>query len=413
MKKRVVVTGVGALTSLGLDVATTWQAVCAGKNGIGSVTRFNTEGFDCRIAAEINGFDPEKYIDKKSVKRMDLFTRYAVAAAKMAIADSSLKVEAENPARIGVIVGSGIGGLSILEEEHKTLLAKGPGRVSPFFIPMMINNMASGHIAIICGFKGPNTCAVTACASGNHSLGQAFRLIQNHEADIMIAGGTEAAITPLSFAGFCSARAMSTRNSEPEKASRPFDKERDGFVMGEGAGLVVLEEMEHARNRGAKIYAEVAGFGMTADAFHMTAPPADGEGGARAMKAAIDDAGLAPEAIGYINAHGTSTLVGDIAETQAIKQVFGSFAGKVAVSSTKSMTGHLLGAAGGVEFIFTALAIRDGILPPTINLTNPDPQCDLDYVPNAARKVEVEAAISNAFGFGGHNASILVRRFKP
>lgn len=410
-KRRVVVTGLGAITPLGNDVGSFWQGLMEGKSSAGNLTRFNTENFDCKIACEVKNFDPLKYFDRKSLRHMELFVQYAMVSTYMAIADAKLDLSKENLTRIGVVVGSGVGGLSILEEQHKVLLEKGPGRVTPFFVPMMITNMAAGSISIHFGVKGPNSCPVTACATGNHSIGDAFKVIQRGDADAMIAGGTEAAITPLSFAGFCSAKAMSTRNNESQRASRPFDKDRDGFVMGEGSGIIILEELEHAKKRGAQIYGEVAGYGLTADAYHMTAPAPHGEGGARAMKMAIADAGIQPSDVGYINAHGTSTPLGDITETEAIKSVFGEHAYKLAVSSTKSMVGHLLGGAGGVEFIATILAVRNDILPPTINLENQDPQCDLDYVPNKARPAKLEYAITNAFGFGGHNAVLVIKKY--
>lgn len=412
MKRRVVVTGMGVITPIGNNLTVFWDGIKNGKNGVGMITRFNTEKFDSRIAAEIKDFDIFQYVDRKSARRMDLFVHYAIAAAIQAVNDSKLDFSKEDVNRLGVIVGSGIGGITTWEEEHTVLLEKGPGRVSPFFVPMMISNMASGQISIHFGLKGPSGCSVTACATGNNSIGDAFKIIQRNDADVMICGGTEAALTPLGFVGFCSARAMSVRNNEPEKASRPFDKDRDGFVMGEGSGVVVLEELEHALKRGVPIYAEVAGYGMTADAYHMTAPPPDGEGGARAITMALLDAGISPENVNYINAHGTSTPVGDIAETRAIKSVFKEHAYKLAVSSTKSMIGHLLGGAGGAEFVTTVLAVKNNILPPTINLENPDPECDLDYVPNKAREGEINAAVTNAFGFGGHNAVLVIKKWK-
>ena len=409
--RRVVVTGIGAITPLGNDIDSFWKFLISGKSGVSRVTHFNPDGFECQIAAEVKNYEPEKYIDRKSIKRMDIFAQYALAASVIAIEDSSLDLTKENLNRIGVIVGSGIGGLNTLEEQNKILLEKGPDRISPFFIPMMISNMAAGNISIRFGLKGPNSCIVTACASGNHSMGDAFRIIARNEADVMVAGGAEGAITPLSFAGFSAAKALSRRNSEPEKASRPFDRDRDGFVMGEGSGILVFEELNHAKERGAKIYAEVVGYGLTADAYHMTAPVPGGEGGARAMQCALEDAKIQPDKIDYINAHGTSTQLGDIGETEAVKTVFKEHAHKLAISSTKSMTGHLLGAAGGVEFIITVLSILNNIIPPTINLDNPDPQCDLDYVPNKAREKEINFAMSNAFGFGGHNATIIAKKF--
>jgi len=411
LKHRVVVTGMGVVTALGSDLETFWNNLAAGKSGITRIESFDVSEFPTQIAAEIKDFNPEDYMDKKEARRMDRFVQLAVAAGKMAMRDAGLEPGANiDPERLGVIVGSGIGGLGTWEEQHSILLEKGPKRVSPFFIPMMIANMASGQISIIIGAKGPNTTAVTACATGTHSIGDSFKLIQRGEADAMICGGAEAAIRPTGLAGFCSMRAMSTRNDEPEKASRPFDIERDGFVMGEGSGVLVLESLEHALKRGARIYAEVIGYGMSGDAYHMTDP--DPDGAARCMQRALKDAGIAPEAIDYINAHGTSTPVGDKSETTAIKKTFGDHAYKLAVSSTKSMTGHLLGAAGGIEAVILALTLKNGVIAPTINLENPDPECDLDYVPNAARKADVRTALSNSFGFGGHNATIVMRKYE-
>ncbi len=408
-KRRVVVTGLGLITPLGTGVEKTWNALCAGKSGIRRITKFDPSGHACQIAGEVTDFDPADYIEKKEIKKMDTFIHYAVSASQMAVDDAGFKVTPENADRVGVYIGSGIGGLQAIEAFHKVLLEKGPDRVSPFFIPMVIINLASGQVSIRIGARGPNSCAVTACATGNHCIGDAFRLIQYGEADAMVAGGAEAAITPLGVAGFASARALSTRNDDPERASRPFDKERDGFVLGEGAGVLVLEELEFARRRGARIYAEILGYGMTADAHHITAPPEDGHGAVRCMRVALQDAGLSPAAIGYVNAHATSTMA-DRIETIAIKQVFGDHARRLAVSSTKSMTGHLLGAAGGVEAVFSVLAIHRGILPPTINQEVPDPECDLDYVPNVARRAEVRAVLSNSFGFGGVNACLIFSR---
>ena len=401
----------GVVTALGSDLETFWNNLAAGKSGITRIESFDVSEFPTQIAAEIKDFNPEDYMDKKEARRMDRFVQFAVAAGKMAVRDAGLEPGANvDPERLGVIVGSGIGGLGTWEEQHSVLLEKGPKRVSPFFIPMMIANMASGQISMIIGAKGPNTTAVTACATGTHSIGDSFKLIQRGEADAMICGGAEAAIRPTGLAGFCSMRAMSTRNDEPEKASRPFDIERDGFVMGEGSGVLVLESLEHALKRGARIYAEVIGYGMSGDAYHMTDP--DPDGAARCMQRALKDAGIAPEAIDYINAHGTSTPVGDKSETTAIKKTFGDHAYKLAVSSTKSMTGHLLGAAGGIEAVILALTLKNGVIAPTINLENPDPECDLDYVPNAARKADVRTALSNSFGFGGHNATIVMRKYE-
>jgi 3-oxoacyl-[acyl-carrier-protein] synthase II len=406
---RVVITGVGVLTPLGLGVEPTWEALCAGRSGVGPITRFDAANFPVRIAAELRGFDPADYIEAKEIKKMDTFIHYAVAASAMALEDAGLKLPVQQPERVGVYVGSGIGGLSAIEHWHLVLQTKGPQRITPFFIPMTIINLASGQIAIRTGAKGPNSCAVTACATGNHCIGDAYRIIQRGEADIMIAGGSEAAITPLGVAGFAASRALSTRNDEPTKACRPFDRNRDGFVLGEGAGIVVLESLDHARRRGAKIYAEVVGYGATADAYHITAPSEDGEGAARCMRQALEEAKMAPSEVGYINAHATSTAA-DAVETMAIKQAFGDAARRIPISSTKSMTGHLLGAAGGVEAVFTLLAMTRGVLPPTINYDEPDPACDLDYIPNVARPGRPDVALSNSFGFGGTNACLLFRR---
>ncbi|GAB6935809.1 beta-ketoacyl-ACP synthase II [Calditerricola yamamurae] len=411
-KRRVVITGVGVISPVGNDAQTFWASLLAGKSGIGPVTHFDASEFPTRIAGEVKDFDPSAYMDKKDVKRTDRFVQFAIAATKMALEDARLKIEKQDPERVGVYIGSGIGGLATWEDQHRVLLEKGPRRVSPFLIPMMIANMAAGQVSIHFGLKGPNSAPITACATGTHAIGDAFKIIQRGEADVMVAGGTEATIRPLAFAGFCAARAMSTRNDEPEKASRPFDKDRDGFVMGEGAGVLILEELEHAKRRGAPIIAEVIGYGMSADAFHLTQPDPDGDGAKRAMLAAIRDAGIRPEEVDYINAHGTSTELNDKVETQAIKAAFGEHAYKLAVSSTKSMTGHMLGAAGAVEAIATALALRDQILPPTINYETPDPACDLDYVPNEARRAPVRVALSNSFGFGGHNATIALKRYE-
>lgn len=409
-KRRVVVTGIGAVTPLGNDAGTTWNNIIEGVSGIGPVTRLNADDFPAKVAAEVKEFNVENFIDRKDARKMDRFTHYAVAASLMAVKDSGLEITDENAPRVGVWIGSGIGGMETFEQQHETFMNRGYRRVSPFFVPMMIPDMATGQVSITLGARGFNSCTVTACATGTNSIGDAFKVIQRGDADVMVTGGAEAPITKMSFAGFCANTALST-NQDPQKASRPFDKERDGFVMGEGAGIVVLEELDHALARGAKIYAEIVGYGATGDAYHITAPAPEGEGGARAMKMALDDAGLAPEDVGYINAHGTSTEYNDKYETMAIKTVFGEHAYKLAVSSTKSMTGHLLGAAGGIEAIFTILALKEGILPPTINLETPDPECDLDYVPNAARKQMVHAAISNSLGFGGHNATIAFRKY--
>jgi 3-oxoacyl-[acyl-carrier-protein] synthase II len=412
-KPRVVITGLGAVTPVGNTAEEFWASLTQGKSGIGPITRFDSTGFPTRIAGEVKGFDALKYVDKKDDRKLDLYLKYALACAVMAVEDAGLDPAKEDGDRFGVLVGSGIGGISTLLESHKVLLDKGPDRVSPFFIPMLIINMASGLISMRFGARGPNSSVVTACATGNHAIGDATRMIQRGDADVMIAGGAEAIIIPLTIAGFCQMKAMSTRNDEPTKASRPFDAERDGFVCGEGGGLVVLESLEHARRRDARIYAEVVGYGMTGDAHHMTAPDPEGDGAARAMASALRDGGLEPSAVGYINAHGTSTPYNDKFETIAIKRVFGEHAKRLPVSSTKSMTGHLLGAAGGIEAIATTLALHHGILPPTINYEKPDPECDLDYVPNQARKQDVDVALSNAFGFGGTNATLAFRKYRP
>ncbi len=411
--RRVVVTGVGAVTPVGNTAEEFWAALIQGKSGIGPVTRFDASSLPTRIAGELKGFDPLRYIDKKDDRKLDPFLKYAIACAAMAVEDAGLNVERVDRTRFGVLVGSGIGGITTLLETHKVLLEKGPDRVSPFFIPMLIINMASGLISMRFGARGPNSSVVTACATGNHAIGDAMKIIQRNDADVMIAGGSEAIILPLTFAGFCQMKAMSTRNDDPGRASRPFDATRDGFVCGEGGGLLVLESLDHALARDARIYAEVVGYGMTGDAHHMTAPDPEADGAARAMSLALRDAGVEPASVGYINAHGTSTLYNDKSETMAIKRVFGDHARKLAVSSTKSMTGHLLGAAGGIEAIATAFAIHHGILPPTINYETPDPDCDLDYVPNQARKQDVEIALSNAFGFGGTNATLVLRKYRP
>jgi 3-oxoacyl-[acyl-carrier-protein] synthase II len=409
--RRVVVTGLGVVSPLGSEVDTFWTRLLAGESGIGPVTRFDISKYDTRIGGEVRDFRAEDVLDKKDIRRSDLFVQYAIGAAAQATKQAGVSAETVDPNRWGVVVGSGIGGIATFEDQHRALLEKGPSRVSPFFIPMMISDMASGQVSIQLGAKGPNYCTVSACSSGAHAVGDAFRIIQNDDADVMISGGAEAPITPVSFAGFCSMKAMSTRNDEPHKASRPFDAQRDGFVMGEGAGILVLEELEHARRRGVKILAEVVGYGATGDAHHMTAPAPEGEGAARAMRAAIRDSSLSLETFGYLNAHGTSTQLNDKFETQAIKSVFGDQAKKLPVSSTKSMTGHLLGAAGGLETIICVLALERQKLPPTINYDTPDPDCDLDYVPNTARAVELQAALSNSLGFGGHNVTLALSRF--
>ena len=409
--RRVVITGMGAVTPLGNDVKSFWEGIKSGKNGVSRVTQFDASDLKTQIAAEVKDFEPTDYIDKKEARKMDRFTQLAMVAASEAVADSGLDMEKEDPWRVGVITGSGIGGIGTFEQQHTALMERGPGRVSPFFIPMMIGNIAPAQIAIKFKARGVNENVVTACASSTNAIGDAFRHIQYGQNDVIIAGGAEAVVTKVAFAGFCNMKAMSTRNDDPAHASRPFDAERDGFVLGEGAGFVILEELEHAKKRGAKIYAELAGYGATDDAYHITSPIPGGEGGAKAMELAIKDAGLEPKDITYINAHGTSTKYNDHFETDAIKSVFGDAAKTVAVSSTKSMTGHLLGAAGGVEAIVCALAIKEGYIPATINYENPDPDCDLDIVPNRGREQEVTAAMSNSLGFGGHNATIVLKKY--
>ena len=412
MPNRIVVTGMGAVTPLGIGVDKFWEGLVAGRSGVGPVTQFDATGYDCRIAAEVRDFDPLSYFDRKEARHMDRFTQMAVAAAKMALEDARLDPAHADTNRTGCIFGSGIGGISTLGDQFQILAEKGPGRVSPFFIPMFIANMAAGQISMHFGLKGFNETVVTACATSNNAIGDAFKAIQWGMADVMVTGGSEASLVPVAFAGFSSMKALSTRNEEPERASRPFDMDRDGFIMGEGAGTLVLESLEHALLRGAPILAEVAGYGCTADAYHFAEPSPGGDGAIRAMQAALADAGLPPEAVDYVNAHGTSTLKGDRVETLAIKRVFGEHARRLAVSSTKSMTGHLLGAAGAVEAIASIQAIRTSTLPPTINLENPDPECDLDYVPNRARSAKVRVALSNAFGFGGQNASLIFKAFE-
>jgi 3-oxoacyl-[acyl-carrier-protein] synthase II len=411
-KTRVVVTGLGAVTPVGNSVPEYWRAVCEARSGVGPITRFDPKRLDSRIAGEVKGFDPLKVIEKKELKKLDLFIQYALAAGVEAVEDAKVDFTQVDPTRAGALVGSGIGGILSVLEWHRVLLERGPGRISPFFVPSLIVNMAAGQLSMRYKLKGPNSAVVTACATGNHAIGDAFKIIQRGDADLMVAGGSEAIIDELPLGGFGQMKALSTRNDEPERASRPFDADRDGFVPGEGAGVVVLENAAHAQRRGARIYAEIVGYGMTSDAYHMTAPDPEGDGAMRAMQGALKDGGLRPEDVGYINAHGTSTPYNDKTETLAIKQVFGAHARKLAVSSTKSMIGHLLGAAGGVEAIATVLALQHAILPPTINYETPDPDCDLDYVPNAARKVEVQAALSNGFGFGGTNATLAFRRWR-
>ena len=411
MNRRVVVTGLGLVTPLGIGVDKTWAALCEGKSGVRRITRFDASGFPSQIAAEVKDFDPAVFIEKKEIKKMDRFIHFGVAAAKMAVEDANLQISEANAERTGVYVGSGMGGLPAIESTHLRYLEGGVKKISPFFIPMTIINLVSGHIAMIFGAKGPNSSVVTACATGTHAIGDAFKIIQRGDADVMIAGGTESVISPLGIGGFCAMRALSERNDEPEKASRPFDAMRDGFVMGEGAGVVVLEELSHAERRDANIYAEIKGYGMTGDAYHITAPPPEGEGAARCIKIALNDAKIPYDQVGYINAHGTSTKFNDENETAAIKTVFGKRAYEIPVSSTKSMTGHLLGASGGIEAVFSILAIDKGVIPPTINYEFPDPECDLDYVPNKSRTLNVGVAISNSFGFGGTNACLIFKKY--
>ncbi len=408
-----VVTGVGLVTPLGIGTEPTWEAIRNGVSGIGPITRFDASAFSCRIAGEVKGFDPANYIEKKEIKKMGRFIQFAIAAAEFAQSDSGLKITPETAERVGVYIGSGIGGFEVIEREHLTLLQHGPRRISPFFIPATIVNLASGYVSIRSGAKGPNSATATACTTSAHSIGDSFRMIQYGEADAMICGGTEACITPMGIGGFAAMRALSIRNDAPERASRPWDRDRDGFVVGEGAGILILEELEFATQRQARILAEVVGYGMSADAFHVTAPPPDGDGAYRVMRNAVKDAGIEASQVDYINAHGTSTEVGDRAETAAIKRAFGDHARKVAVSSTKSMTGHMLGGAGGLEAGITVMAIRDQIAPPTINHENPDPECDLDYVPNRARPMPIQYALSNSFGFGGTNGCLIFKKYQP
>lgn len=410
MKRRVVATGLGLATPLGIGIDNVWQRILNGESGISPITRFDANLHDTKFAGEIKGFKPEDYIHPKETKRMDLFIQYALAASKIAMDDAGLDMDKEDAERMGVVVGTGLGGLPTIEKYHSVFLERGPGRITPFFIPMLIANEAPGHIAIKYGLKGPNLSIVTACATGSHSIGEASRIIQYGDADVMVAGGTEANLTPLTIGGFNAMKALSTRNDAPHKASRPFDKDRDGFVVAEGSGIVVLEELEHALKRGAKIYGEIAGYGYNGDAYHITAPCPDGEGFIRCIKMALKDAGILPDDVNYINAHGTSTELNDYTETLAIKDVFKENAYRIPVSSTKSMTGHLLGAAGAVEAVFSLLSIRDNVCPPTINYETSDPQCDLDYVPNESRNCKIDVAMSNSFGFGGTNATLIFRR---
>ena len=409
--KRVVVTGVGAVTPIGNTIAEYWSGLISGRNGIASISLFDASQHKCRIAGEVKSFDPQQYLDTKEIKRMDRFAQFGVAASLQAIADASFVINELNAEQVGVIIGSGVGGIKVLEDQQTVYLTKGPDRCSPFMVPMMISNMAAGLAAIHTGAKGPNSCPVTACAAGSNAVGDAFRLIQQGYAQAMLCGGAEAAVTPLSVAGFASARALSTRNDDPARASRPFDQDRDGFVMGEGSGILLLEELEHALSRGAKIYAEIVGYGMTCDAYHMTSPVPGGSGATRAIQLAMKDAHLHPEQVSYINAHGTSTAANDVTETAAIKKALGESAYKIPISSTKSMTGHLLGGSGGIEAVATVLAIANDQIPPTINLDNPDPECDLDYVPHIGRSQKVEVALSNSFGFGGHNVTLAFKKY--
>jgi 3-oxoacyl-[acyl-carrier-protein] synthase II len=413
MRRRVVITGIGLVTPVGIGVEETWQALCSGRSGIGPITQFDATAYTARIAGEVKGFEPTRWIEAKEARSIDRFIQFAIAAADLAVKDSGLEIKPEIEERVGVFVGAGLGGVNVIERTHSALLEKGPRHgFSPYFVPAIIVNLAPGQISIRQRAKGPNMSHVSACSTGAHSIGEAARTIERGDADAMIAGGTEATVQPLGVGGFCAMRALSTRNEEPTRASRPFDAERDGFVIAEGAGIVVLEELEFARQRGARIIAELAGYAATADAHHITAPSPDGEGAQRCMRLCLRDAGLSPTDVGYVNAHGTSTKYNDATETAAIKKVFGDHARKLAISSTKSMTGHLLGAAGGIETAFAALAVARGVLPPTINYEHPDPECDLDYVPNQAREIRTEAAISNSFGFGGTNACLAVKRFK-
>ena len=412
MRRRVVVTGVGLVTPLGIGVQETWEGLCAGRSGVGLITRFDTSDYAVKIAAEVKDFEVENFIDKKVAKHLELFVQYAMVAAMMAREDSGLEITEANGPRVGVFTGNGIGGLPTIEKYHKVVLDRGPKRITPFFIPMVISNMSAGQVSIALGAQGPNLSVTTACAAGTHAVGEAFRSISRGDCDAAITGGSESTVCSLAVAGFNAMKALSRRNDDPQAASRPFDRDRNGFIIAEGGGMLVLEELEHARKRGAKIYAEVAGYGLSGDAYHMAAPPEDGNGAVRCMEMALADGGLNPADIDYINAHGTSTPLNDVVETGAIKRVFGDHAAKLAISSTKSMTGHMLGGAGGIESVFTALTIKNGIVPPTINLDNPDPGCDLDYVPNVAREMDVRAAVSNSFGFGGTNAVLVMKKFQ-
>jgi 3-oxoacyl-[acyl-carrier-protein] synthase II len=411
VSRRVVVTGVGLLSPLGIGTDQSWRAICEGRNGITRIEQFDTTGFNCRIAGEVKDFDPARFIEKKEIKKMGRFIQFGIAASEFALTQSGLKIDAQNAERVGVVIGSGIGGFEVIEREHRNLLEKGPSRISPFFIPATIINLAAGCVSIRTGAKGPNSATATACTTSAHSIGDSFKIIQRDDADVMICGGAEACITPMGIGGFAAMRALSQRNDEPEKASRPWDIQRDGFVVGEGSGILVLEEFEHAQRRGATILAEIVGYGMSGDAYHITSPSADGDGAFRVMRLALKDAGIEPERIDYVNAHGTSTEVGDRIETTALKRVFCEHAYKLAISSTKSMTGHLLGGAGGLEAGITVLALRDQIAPPTVNLDVPDPACDLDYVPHNARPMKIEYALSNSFGFGGTNGCLIFKRY--
>jgi len=411
LSRRVVVTGVGLLCPVGIGTEEAWHAIKEGRNGISQITAFDASAFACKIAGEVRAFDPTRFVDRKEIKKMGRFIQFAIAATDFAMTAAGLKISPEEAAHVGVYIGSGIGGFEVIEREHRNLLERGPDRISPFFIPATIVNLASGYVSIRTGAKGPNSATATACTTGSHAIGDSFKIIQRGDADVMICGGTEAPICPMGIGGFAAMRALSTHNDEPEKASRPWDKLRDGFVVGEGAGILILEELEHAKRRGAPIVAEIVGYGMSGDAYHITAPSEDGDGACRVMQNALRDAGIAPSQVDYINAHGTSTEVGDRTETRAMKLCFGEHAYKLAVSSTKSMTGHLLGGAGGLEAGITVLAIRDQIAPPTINYEHPDPECDLDYVPNRARPMKIEYALSNSFGFGGTNGCLVFRRY--